>query len=94
MLWQDGLPCPLHVDERPDRNSTNQPGNVPDAAALKSAYGFVRHASRQCGAATAIGWSHAIRYGAPMLVPIVLVFSQRQWQHRAGLSRLAAHVLR
>jgi len=81
MLRQHGLPCPHRIDERPDRNSTNQPGNVPDAAALKSAYGSVRHASRQCGAAT--GWSRAVRHGAPMLVPIVLAFSQRQWQHRA-----------
>ena len=39
MLRQDGLLCPHPIDERPDRNSTNQPGNVPDAAALKSAYG-------------------------------------------------------
>jgi len=30
------------------------------------------------------GWSHAIRHGVPMLVPL-LAFSQRQWQHRAGL---------
>jgi len=108
MLRQDGLLCPHHIDERPDRNSTNQPGNVPDAAALKSAYGSRHRASRQCGAATdrfrlskrrcavpAInayaggdtGWSHAIRHGVPMLVPL-LAFSQRQWQHRAGLSFL------
>lgn len=38
-------------------------------------------------------WSYAIYYALPMIVPVALAFSTRQWQHRAGLGLLAGNVL-
>jgi hypothetical protein len=38
-------------------------------------------------------WSYVNTYALPLLVPIVLVFSKRQWLHRIGLTLLVFNVL-
>jgi hypothetical protein len=38
-------------------------------------------------------WDYATTYALPLLVPVALAFSKRQWQHRVGLSLLVVNVL-